>query len=210
MKNLVLQKRDITGKKSKRLVLEGLVPCVVYDNKNNSDNYSLDLKDANRLMKSVSSSTIIDAKDGKDEFKIVTKEIDHNPLNGEIRHISFMKLDPNKEIVFSIPFEIKGIAPAVKNNLGVLIKALNAVEVKCNIAHIKDSIEIDISGLEHPGQTITVSDIKLPEGMSLPNEAQRHMAIVTITQLQKTEEVVATTEDATATTDAAKTDEKSE
>ncbi len=210
MKNIKLQKRDITGKKSKRLVLQGLVPCVVYDNKNNSDNYSIDIKDANRLMKSVSSSTIIDAKDEKSEFKIVTKEIDHNPLNGEIRHISFMKLDPNKEIVFSIPFEIKGIAPAVKNNLGVLIKALNAVEVRCNIANIKDSIEIDISGLEHPGQTIAVSDIQLPEGMTLPNEAQRHMAIVTVTQLQKAEEVVAVVDDTAETAEAPKTDEKSE
>lgn len=194
MKNIELQKREITGKKVRHLIAENRIPCVVYDNSNNSVNYSIDANSAQKLVKSSTSTTIIDVKSEKDEFKVVIKDIDYNPLNDFVRHISFMKLDPNREIIFSVPFEIFGVAPAVKNNLGVLIKALNTLEVKCTLANLKESIKIDISGLENPGQTITVADIKLPEGMSLPNESQKGMAIVTIVQLQKTEKVQDATE----------------
>ncbi len=202
MKNIELQKREVTGKKVRHLIANNQVPCVVYDNAKNSFNYSIDAKTAQKLAQTATSTTILDVKADKDDFKVVTKDVDYNPLNGSVRHISFMKLDPNRETIFSIPFDIVGIAPAVKNNLGVLIKALNTLEVRCTLANLKDAIVIDISGLEHPGQTITVSDIKLPEGMSLPNDSQKGMAIVTIIQLQKTEEVVqsadATTETASA------------
>ena len=59
------------------------------------------------------------------------------------------------------------------------------------LADLKPFIEIDISKLENVGQTINVDDITLPKGMSLINDEQAK-AIVTITEIQKVEEVVVT------------------
>ena len=95
-------------------------------------------------------------------------------------------------MVFTIPFNIIGISPAVKNNLGVLVNTLDSIEVRSKLADLKPFIEIDISKLENVGQTINVDDITLPKGMSLINDEQAIETIVTITEIQRVEEVVVT------------------
>ena len=105
------------------------------------------------------------------------------------------EIDEKVAMVFTIPFRLVGISPAVKNNLGVLINVLDSIDVKCQLAKLQPDIEIDISNLTHPGQSINVNDIKLPEGMSLINEDLANAAIVTITEVQKIEEVVPVVEE---------------
>lgn len=183
-------KREKLGKPSKQLIGQGFVPAVVYNAKTESFSVSVANKVAEVLLKTATSTTIIDAKlDGKD-MKVILKGVERNPLTGVVRHITFFQIDETKPMLFNIPFNIIGISPAVKNNLGILVKALPSLEVRCKLADLVSQIDIDVTGLEHPGQSINVNDIKLPEGMTLPNDEQSHHAIVTITQLQKAEEEV--------------------
>ncbi|MBU1119583.1 hypothetical protein KKA50_00030, partial [Patescibacteria group bacterium] len=60
------------------------------------------------------------------------------------------------------------------------------------LADLVPSITVDISSLDHPGQIVGVHDIKLPEGMELMNKDLEQATIVTITEIQKEEEVVVT------------------
>ena len=128
----------------------------------------------------------------KDSFKTLVKELDINPITDEINHVALFRIDESVPMVFTIPFNIIGISPAVKNNLGVLVNTLDSIEVRCKLADLKPFIEIDISKLENVGQTINVDDITLPKGMSLINDEQAKATIVTITEIQKVEEVVVT------------------
>ena len=194
MKKLILQKREITGKKVKSLRKEGLIPAVVYNSKVESFNTLINKADAQWLHKNTTSTTVLDVEFEKRTFKCLVKNFDINSVTGDINHISIFEIDTSATMVFTIPFEIIGISPAVKNNLGVLINPLTSIEVQCTLADLVPSIEIDISGLEHPGQTITVEDIKLPNGMNLINTDLKNAAIITITELQKVEEVETSTE----------------
>lgn len=216
METITLQKRDVLGKKSKKLLAQGLVPVVMYNAKGDSTNLQLDASTAKQIVKVATSTTIFDVTlDGK-ASKVLVKDIDMNPVTDVIRHISFFEIDESKKMVFTIPFEIIGISPAVKNNLGTLVKVLASIDVRCTLAELKPNIVIDISGLEHPGQIIGVHDIKLPEGMELINKEMEQATIITITELQKEEEVIATPaegEDVAATdatTPAAEEDAKAE
>lgn len=191
METITLEKRNILGKKSQNLLAQGFIPAVIYNAKGDSTNVQIDSSSAKKLIKVVTSTTILEAKVGEKTSKVLVKDIDFNPVTEEIRHIAFFEIDESKEMVFSIPFEIVGISPAVKNNLGILVKVLSDIDVRCKLADLKPSIAIDISGLDHPGQIIGVHDIKLPEGMSLINKDLEQATIVTITELQKEEEVVA-------------------
>ncbi len=204
METIALQKRNILGKKTKNLLSEGVVPAVMYNAKGDSTNIQLDSSVAKQIVKIATSTTIFEAElDGKTS-KVLVKDIDLNPVTEEIRHISFFEIDESKKMVFTIPFEIIGISPAVKNNLGTLVKVLPSIDVRCTLAELKPNIVIDISGLEHPGQIISVHDVTLPEGMELINKEMEQATIVTITELQK-EEVVATPAEGAeaATTEAA-------
>ena len=195
MDKLKLQKRDITGKKVKNLKKDGLTPAVVYNSKGDSRNVSMSTSDADWLYRNSTSTTILDTELEKDSFKTLVKEFGLNPVTEEINHVSLFEIDEKVSMVFTIPFRLVGISPAVKNNLGVLINVLDSVDVKCPLSKLQADIEIDITNLTHPGQTINVNDIKLPEGMSLINDDLANAAIVTITEVQKIEEVAPVVEE---------------
>ncbi|MBP5204283.1 50S ribosomal protein L25 [bacterium] len=184
MEKTELTIRDTKAKKPANLLKDGLTPAVVYNAKTESKSVMLDSAVARKLVKNSTTATILDMSlDGKD-IKAIIKEVDRNPVTGELRHIAFFEIDETKEMAFTIPFKITGMSPAVKNNLGVLIEVHNAIDVKCKVGDLVPFIEVDISTLAHPGQSISVSDVKIPEGITV-NQDQADATIVTVTELQK-------------------------
>lgn len=198
MEKVKFLERDLNGKKNKILLKDGFVPAVVYNAKTESKNIMLDTSTAKQILKNATSTTILDTElDGK-SFKVVVKEIDINPVTEELRHISFFEIDESKDMVFSIPFEIIGISPAVKNNLGVLVEVMDSIEVRCKVNDLIPSIKVDISGLEHPGQSISIDELEIPKNISLINEELKNATVVTITEMQ--EEIVSTPTESETTT----------
>ncbi len=190
MEKIKFLERDLSGKKNKILLKDGFIPAVVYNAKTESKNIMLDTSTAKQILRNATSTTILDAElDGK-SFKVIVKEVDMNPVTDELRHIAFFEIDESKDMVFSIPFEIVGISPAVKNNLGVLVEVLDSIEVRCKVNDLIPSIKVDISKLEHPGQSISVNELEIPKNISLINEDLKNATVVTITELQ--EEIITT------------------
>lgn len=199
MEKIKFLERDVNGKKNKILNKEGFIPAVVYNAKTESKNIMLDSSIAKKIVRNATSTTILDAELDDKVFKVIVKEVDINPVTDELRHIAFFEIDESKEMVFSIPFEIIGISPAVKNNLGVMVNVMDALEVRCKVNDLIPSIKVDISGLEHPGQSISVEDLDIPKTISFINEDVKHSTVVTITEVQ--EEIITTPTEETVDTD---------
>lgn len=192
MEKITLEKREVTGKKAKRLLKDRLMPGVVYNSKGESHTIQLDASVAIKTARDTTSTTIIDAVlDGKD-IKVILKETDKDPRTDALRHVSFFQVDEGQVMSFTIPFEVVGVAPAVKNNIGVLVNTLLSLDVRCKPADLVSTIKIDISELEHPGQLVSVSEIELPKGIELPNDDQLSSSIVTISDVQKALEALET------------------
>jgi uncharacterized membrane protein YukC len=88
-------------------------------------------------------------------------------------------------MTFTIPFKIVGVAPAVKNNLGILVEVLPSIDVRGKLSDLVPFIEIDVTKLEHPGQSISLDDLDLPKSLELLNEDLAETTVVTITELQE-------------------------
>ncbi len=197
MEKIKFLERDLSGKKNKILLKDGFIPAVVYNAKTESKSIMLDTSTAKQILRNATSTTILDAElDGK-SLKVIVKEVDMNPVTDELRHIAFFEIDESKDMVFSIPFEIVGISPAVKNNLGVLVEVLDSIEVRCKVNDLIPSIKVDISKLEHPGQSISVNELEIPKNISLINEDLKNATVVTISDLQ--EEIITTPTESTTT-----------
>ena len=195
MEKIKLQERKVIGKKSKQIRDQGSVPAVVYNSKGESKNVSIEKGLAVQLYREATPTTILDLEiDGK-EKKAIVKEFDVNPRSNELLHVSFFEIDPKVQMDFTLPFTLKGVSPAVKNNLGILVQVSNSVQVRCKVEDLISEIVIDVTGLEHPGQTITMEDISFPEGLELVHEEDNSLPIATITQLQKVEVVEEVTEE---------------
>jgi large subunit ribosomal protein L25 len=185
MEKITFEKREVLGKKNKRLFDEGYIPAVVYNSKGDSTNIKITRSFATKIMSEVTSATVLDAEyDGKD-MKVIVKEIDVNPFTERIRHIAFFEIDEKQEMTFTIPFRIVGVAPAVKNNLGILVEVLSSIDVRGKLSDLVPFIEIDVTKLEHPGQSISLDDLDLPKSLELLNEDLAETTVVTITELQE-------------------------
>jgi large subunit ribosomal protein L25 len=187
MEKIKLQKRELVGKKIKQIREDGDVPAVIYNSKGESINVSIEKGIAVHLYKTATPTTILDVDlDGKKKQAIV-KGFDINPRTAQLLHVSFFEIDPKAVMDFTVPFTLEGVSPAVKNNIGILVQVTDAVTVRCKVENLIPEITIDVTKLEHPGQTISMGDIDLPEGLELVHEEDADMPIATITQLQKIE-----------------------
>lgn len=188
MEKINFEKREILGKKNKRLLSEGYIPAVLYNAKGDSRNIKIPYSTAAKIVREATSATVLDAEyDGKD-IKVIVKEIDVNPLTDKIRHIAFFEIDKKQVMTFTIPFKTVGVAPAVKNNLGILVEVHSSLDVRCKLDDLIPFIEVDISNLEHPGQSISLDEIDIPKDLELEDKDMAESTIITITELQ--EEIV--------------------
>ena len=185
MENIKLQTRKLTGKKCKKLISDGFVPCVIYNSKKESTNCQISRGDAERLLRGLTSATMLEIDLEGKSMKALVKDVDTDPRKDAIRHISFFEIDESAELTFEIPFLLVGIAPAVKNSLGVLIQPTKEITVRARSKDLVPHIEVDVSKLENVGDAILLDEIEMPKGLKLLNEEDINNTIVTITELQK-------------------------
>ncbi len=190
MNQITLSKRTLTKRKARALLSEGIVPAVIYNAKNESTNVQVEHGIIERVLRTATKSTIFDLEiDGK-TLKGVIKEVDYSPVNGILRHVSFYEIDPSQEMLFDLPIETTGVSLAVKNNLGILVQPAKTIQVKCKLADLVESIVVDISILQNTGDTILLRELEIPKGIKIPKDAHLNTPILTISDLQKAEEVV--------------------
>jgi large subunit ribosomal protein L25 len=188
-----LEKRESLKHKNRQIRREGIVPAVIYGPNRKSTNVQVPTREATDLLKAITPSSVITAKLGAEDINVFVSEVQTNPRNNQLTHVSFFEPDPIKKIIVHIPLEPIGISPAVKNNLGILFFPIDAIPVRGLPKDAVERLEIDVAGLEKIGDSIKLEDIKLPAGLELAHvEEDGHKTAVTITPFQKeiVEEVV--------------------
>jgi large subunit ribosomal protein L25 len=124
----------------------------------------------------------------------LVKEYQVHPLRREITHVDLLAIDPNKEVVASVPLEFTG-KPAGAINGGQIRTVLRAIEVKAKPSDIPVKLAIDVSPLEI-GDVIHVSAITLPSGVVAVTG--RDLAVVTCAAPEEEKVETAATPDAAA------------
>jgi large subunit ribosomal protein L25 len=98
----------------------------------------------------------------KDNTDSLIHEVQVDPVTGDPIHVDFLIVDANKKVKIKIPIEFTGISGAVKSNLGMLVKALQEVEIEALPKDLPSNVVVDISKLGAVGDHILVSDLVLP------------------------------------------------
>ena len=101
------------------------------------------------------------------------KDIQRHPTRRNVLHVDFIRLDPNAEVEVEVPLVLVGEARNVTQVSGMVDQSAFSVSVLSKPQDIPTEVTADITNLE-VGETITVSDIVLPEGVRTemdPDEA---------------------------------------
>ena len=172
MESFVLQaeKRDVIGKAgNKRLRREGYMPAVVYGGSRDV----VAIKIAHHsMMKSLDRaefySNILELfLDGKSE-RVYLKDLRRHPSRKEILHADFQRVEETVELNIRVPLLLvnEDKCVGVKQGGGVISRLLTEIEITCLPKNLPPSIEVDIENL-NVGEAIHLSDLKMPEGVSL-------------------------------------------
>jgi len=171
--------RDILGRKTNKGRREGLIPAVVYGKGVASKNVWVKLLDFKRLIKKSGESTVIDLKiDAKDDRNVLIYETQKDPVRDNYVHIDFFQVRMDEEIETEVELEFIGEAPAVKELGGVLVKNIDAIEVKCLPADLPSSITVDISSLKTFDDRITLGDLAISKKIELSIDLETVVALV--------------------------------
>jgi len=171
--------RDVLGRKTNKGRKEGLIPAVVYGKGIPGKNIWVKLLDFKRLIKKSGESTVIDLKiDEKDNRNVLIYDTQKDPVRDNYVHIDFFQVRMDEEIETEVELEYVGEAPAVKELGGVLVKNIDAIEVKCLPADLPSSIEVDISSLKTFEDRITLGDLKISKKVELSIDLETVVALV--------------------------------
>jgi large subunit ribosomal protein L25 len=148
-------KRTRFGKnEAGRLRREGHVPSVLYGgptkegSKPEALSISVEPKALLRILHSQSgANTLITLKLEGESPKVMLKEFQLDPIGHTLLHADFFRIALDKAITVTVPIVLRGEAPGVKQQGGLLDFVHREIEIECLPADIPEHIEIDVSNL---------------------------------------------------------------
>lgn len=205
---LKAEKREVVGKKVKRLRREGILPANMFGKGIKSQSLQLTLKDFEVVFNKVHETGLVDLEVGKESNPVLIQNVQIHPITHTPIHADFFKVNLKEKVRASIPLVAVGEPKAVAEKIGVLLQPLSEVEVEALPTDLPEHIEVNVEGLSAIGDHLTIADIKVPNGVTLLGE--EHEMIFRIDELvsEEAEELAAEEEaEAEAASEAAEGEE---
>ena len=173
--------RDSFGKnEARRTRAAGRVPAVVYGSSGQDSGdankaatpISVEPKALLRILHSESgANTLISLKlAGAKDARVLVKEYQLDPVTHQILHADFYRIAMDRVLRLTVPVTVKGEAPGVKQQSGILEFVHRIVEVECLPADIPEHIEVNVGDLMlHQG--IRVRDVPVNPKVKLVDDA---------------------------------------
>ncbi len=179
--NMASEPRDKTGKcPSRRLRKAGRVPAILYGSgTKGAVQLSLSNKELEKVLHTSAGENVLinlSLDDGKSIKTVMVKEISRHPLRGAIEHVDLFEVLMDKKIVVEVPIHLVGKAEGLAFG-GIVQQETRKVRLECLPNQIPGSLDADVSALGI-GQSLHVSDIKLPEGVKVLDDLEEMVVSV--------------------------------
>jgi len=161
-------KRDITGKASRRLRFEGKLPAVLYGHRAATAVIQVDRHEFERVFARTGKTQLIDLViDSGRPHKVLVKEVQVSPRLNTFLHIDFHQVSLRERLQVDVPVVVTGEAEPVRAGEADVLQVLHAVKVECIPTRIPELIEVDVSVLPEIDAAVRLSDLQLPEGVTV-------------------------------------------
>jgi len=165
---IIANKRESKGTgASRRLRRAGMVPGIVYGS--GKDAVPIELNHNALFLQfrheAFHASILSLNLDGKKE-QVLLRDYQMHPVRTEIAHVDFQRVSATEKIHVKVPLHFINAetAPGVKLEGGIVMHILTEAEVNCLAKYLPEFIEVDLGSMEI-GQTVHLSEIKLPSGV---------------------------------------------
>lgn len=179
---------------SRRLRRAGKVPAVVYGAGKEPQMLQVDHDPLyNQLRNEAFLTSIITIKVDGSSDQAVLRDVQLHPFKPRVQHLDLQRISATEKLHMRVPLHFVGqdASPGVKQQGGVASHLMTDVEVTCLPKDLPEYLEIDMSNLSI-GQSVHLSDIKLPNGIALTALAHGNdLAVAAISMVRATVEAEA-------------------
>jgi large subunit ribosomal protein L25 len=191
--DLIAEIREDQGKgASRRLRHQGMVPAIIYGAGRPPRALAFD---HNRVVQQLDNesfySSVLNIKVGEKSQAAILKDVQRHPSKAQIMHMDFQRIVEDEEIKMLVPIHFLGedVAVGVKQGGGKVQHHMTEVEVVCLPRHLPEYLDLDVAELELD-EMLKLSDIPLPEGVTIPALAQGEEADRAVVSIHVIKEVV--------------------
>lgn len=174
---LSAQKRDVLGKKVKKLRDDGHTPGVIHERGKDSVYVSVPSLEFKKAFSAAGRHHAIKIDVGGKKYTTIIKEVTNAPASNSVLHAVFQALKEDEKVTAEIPLRLVGDIPAERASLLVL-KNMDHVTVEALPKDLIDVVEVEASSLEEVGSKLHVSDIRLPSTITIKSDPEAVIATV--------------------------------
>jgi large subunit ribosomal protein L25 len=176
---LSAQPRSVQGKAVKNLRSEGLLPAVVYGRGQESKSIQVDSREFELLRRRTGRNALVDlALDGGKPVPVLLQHVQDHPVSRRPLHADFLIVAMTEEMTVDVSIVTVGTSSAVDRMGGILLLARESVQARALPDNLPSSLELDISSLETFEDALHVSDLRVPDGVTILTEAEETLARV--------------------------------
>ena len=146
-----------------------MVPAVIYGGDKAPQSISLLAKDLAKLLENEAAfSHVLTLNVAGTNESVVIKALQRHPAKGFVLHADFQRVVAGQKLTAHVPLHFinEATAVGVKQQGGEISHTISEVEVSCLPKDLPEFIEVDMAAVE-VGQTVHMSDLKLPKGVEL-------------------------------------------
>ncbi len=162
---------------ARQLRMTGLIPAVFYGPGTEPTSIAVSPKELRKALSTeYGRNQVVELAFGAKKELAVVREVQIHPLEREIIHADFYRVELDREIEQKVPFETKGKAAGVAAG-GLLRVIFRELPVRCSPNKVPAKIVVDVSALGLH-EAIHTRDLSLPEGVVVTLPADRSLVAV--------------------------------
>ena len=179
---LKAQKRERLGTSaSKQARNDNKVPATIFGSDMEAQSVLIDRKEFDELLRELGRNAVFNIDLDGEETQVLIKNIDLSALKPEIYNVELNALTKGQKVTVPVTIVLEGLEDVKE---GVVTQTLNEVEVETDPLDIPTEITLNVSDLVI-GDTVVVSDLKVPENVTVLAEAEETVVVVAAPRVEE-------------------------
>jgi len=135
------------------------------------------------LKKEAFHSSLLEMELGGKTEQVILRDYSMHAFRPMVMHVDFQRVDATTKITKKVPlhFVNEEISPAVKTEGCLVNHVVNELRIQCLASQLPEFLTIDLAHLATRGQTLTVNDLKLADGIKVVTHGKPNPVIVSVT-----------------------------
>jgi large subunit ribosomal protein L25 len=164
---ITAQKRTVKGKQVNALRRQGWLPGVVYGRHLEAFPIQMPAHETSLKLAKLTSSSLVTVDVEGEKHTAIVRDRQRDVIFGRLTHIDFLAVSLTEKLRTTVGLELTGEAPVLKLGEYVLNQGVFELELECLPQDLPSKIEVDLSKIALPEDSITVGSLELSDRITV-------------------------------------------